>query len=397
MMTVERIDEKCGTTHNMTTLSIFSAVTSFSMMTISVPLNVLIIICIVRKRRTTFKNLFYKMLLNIALADLLTGILATPTSVNFFIKEAKRVNITFAETIATHISVFLTDGVALITMTLLCIDRMTALMFPIKYHKGIKVRTENIIVILTWPLGILFVIPYFELHFIKELAVFSAVNITVAVSSMIITTVVYKTRFQKTGRTVKPPPSVDSTCKKVEFKINLTASPPNSKRDSTSTLVQFALQNNRRKLTLDESPKVKESYLSLEHVHFPCTADDTDERKRRSSTIQSVLSYLSLRNETRKGSVTDNLSPRMNIQRKATRTFMYMLLVFVAAYLPTCVMMIYMNLCVSCDCIVVHIMRDLSIMSILSSSIFRPTSFILSVRHLRKSVFNLICPTRKRE
>ena len=74
------------------------------------------------------------------------------------------------------------------------------------------------------------------------------------------------------------------------------------------------------------------------------------------------------------------------IQKKATQTFLIMLCVFAVTYLPTAVTMIFMNVCTTCNCMTVHIMRDVSSISILSSSVFRPLSFILTLRHLRTTV-----------
>lgn len=384
--TIKQIDEKCGTTNNMTALSTFSAVTSMTISIMAVPLNMIIIICIIKARKTKFKNLFYKLLLNIAFADLFTGLIASPASVNFHIKEAFfNEDVNYADALVLHLSVFITDAVALITMTLLCIDRMTALIFPIKYHKGIKGRTENIIVILTWPLGIIFVIPYFKLHFIKELAVFSAVNVTVAVSSMIITTVVYKTRFQLKPKNKPNHSSSVVSTNQVELSVNSDVkSTPTEKRHFKVGFASTIVANKNEELVNNSSSNADFSTDMIEEIA-------SNERKPRSSTVQSVLCYLRIRPDARKSSITDNLSPRMTIQRKATRTFFYMLLVFVITYLPTCVMMGYMNLCVTYDCGVIHAMRDLSIISILSSSVFRPTSFILSLKHLRASVYELIC------
>ena len=78
------------------------------------------------------------------------------------------------------------------------------------------------------------------------------------------------------------------------------------------------------------------------------------------------------------------VSKQVRIQKKTTRTFLIMLCVFVATYLPTA--MIFMNVCTTCNCMAVHIMRDVSSISILSSSVFRPLNFILTLSHLRTTV-----------
>ena len=93
-----------------------------------------------------------------------------------------------------HLSVFFTDAVALNKMTLLSFDRLIALSFPLKYFKGIKCRNETILVLATWPVALAVVDPYFKVHFIKQLAIFSAVNVLVAIVSLFVNTVVYKSK-----------------------------------------------------------------------------------------------------------------------------------------------------------------------------------------------------------
>lgn len=77
-------------------------------------------------------------------------------------------------------------------------------------------------------------------------------------------------------------------------------------------------------------------------------------------------------------------------QAKITKAFQRLIIVFIIAYLPTAVTMIYMNVCEKCDCIVVHVMRDLSMVSLLSSSVLRPVVFIRSLTILTKK-FWILC------
>ena len=102
-------NEKCGTTNNMTALSIFSAVVSSGLTVTTIPLNLLIISCILRRRRRHFKSVFYKLLLNIAIADLLTGLISDPSSINFDIKEALEINISIIDAYVLHLSVFFAE------------------------------------------------------------------------------------------------------------------------------------------------------------------------------------------------------------------------------------------------------------------------------------------------
>ena len=77
------------------------------------------------------------------------------------------------------------------------------------------------------------------------------------------------------------------------------------------------------------------------------------------------------------------------VQEKATCTLILMLCVFLITYLPTIVTVYYVNIYTECSCVVVHVIRDVSFLLILSSSVFRPLNFILTLRHLRTSVIRM--------
>ena len=311
---LQSIDQKCGTTNNITVLSIFSSSSSGVFMLFTIPLNALIVYSLINERKKTYRSLFFKLLLNIALADLLTGLIADPASMNALTKEALRIDMSLFEVYIIHLSLFFTDAVALLTLTILSIERFIALVFPLRHFNGIQKRTENILVFSVWPISIILVLPYFHLKFIRQLVVFSSLNIVVTVLALVVTTITYK---QKLGSQ--------------RFMQKLRAS-----------------------------------------------SDDQYKRSAIPQTTETVVNPNRLRNK-----------------KKVTRMFIVMLLVFVLTYLPTAVTMVYMNACTECNCVVVHVMRDVSILSILSSSVFRPLNFILTLKHLRISVARIFKKNNK--
>ena len=73
-------------------------------------------------------------------------------------------------------------------------------------------------------------------------------------------------------------------------------------------------------------------------------------------------------------------------ERRVTKTFMLMLAVFLISFLPTVVMIIYMNNCINCHCILIHTMRDLTYLFVVAGALMRPINYILRLRVLRKSI-----------
>ena len=333
---LQSIDDRCGTTNNITGLLVFGSTYSSVLTLLTIPLNAVIIYVLIKEHKKKYKSLFYKLLFNIAMADLLTGLISDPSAVNGITKEALGIKLNLVEVYLIHISMFLTDAVALLTLSVLSIERIIALVSPVKHHKGMKKRTEKILVFSIWPLAMLLVLPYFQIKFIRQLLVFSSINIVVTILSLTVTSITYK--------------------QKLNVKIN-------KKKE------EERVDSNKEMETALEMQLRTESHGAISSKR---PLDTSDKQHQPDNLVQNTLSEKKARS-----------------QHKATRTFILMLLVFVLTYLPTAVTMVYMNACTECNCVVVHVMRDVSVLSILSSSVFRPLNFILTLKHLQASVFEI--------
>lgn len=368
---IASIAARCGEVNETIQISVISFIVTIITIIFTILPNTAIIYCLVKERKTRYKSLFYKLLLNIAIADLMKGAIADTLAVNMLRKELVHQDVTIFEIYATHIMIFSTDSTALVTLTILCIERIMGLVYPIKHRIGMKPRNENILVIGIWPISFLLVVPYYKLQFIKHLAVFTTLNISICSLSLLLTTVFYYFRFYTNdiikkrlegGETLKTSNSSNknikvkfcsvktqeiSSCNKVDddgFITTIRNPLPTATKDGIIS-VQSAVN-----ILMEQHGHNKTKYVT--YTHF--------ERTKHSSSE--------------------------NLLKRSTQTFLYMLCVFGISYLPTCLSMMYMNTCSDCDCHVVHIMRDASLMGILSSSVFRPLSFIWTLKHLKNSV-----------
>lgn len=86
---------------------------------------------------------------------------------------------------------------------------------------------------------------------------------------------------------------------------------------------------------------------------------------------------------------TTQISRQGTAEKRVNLSFLIMLLVFLVTYLPAAIMVIYMNTCHDCDCVVIHLMRDFTYLLILSSATWRPLNFILRLRTIRREVKNV--------
>ena len=408
---LEIIEEKCGQIHNNTALSISSATVASSLMFLTIPSNALLIFVLVKERKKKYKTLFYKLLLNIAFADLLTGIVAEPSAVSMLTKEALRHRIVKYEVIVFHVSLFYTDAVALLTLTLLSIDRIVAILCPIKHFKGVKKNTENVLVSSAWTGAFILVLPYFKLNFIRQSLIFSTVNVAVAVLSLFVTLVMYVRKLRPshaavyrknpcrggsrviTNKKISATRSVDSNGvnRVVEGGAAMTSSITQLTTSATREIKDRTQHNKKHKQQTSTNTFVVGMKPSLATQSRPQTGVGTTSAVASRTTKGGSNSSNNFLNKRR------SHLRQIHNQHKATLTFITMICVFLATYLPSVATMIYMNFCTSCDCSVIHILRDVSSLCVLSSSMFRPLNFILTLRHVRKSVFGMFVKPKNHE
>ena len=289
--------EDCPLGHSHVALSYTTAILCFFLFVPTSTLNSLIIYIIYRNRRNKFKNLFYKLLLNIAVPDALVGLVADTCFVAIHISEAENSGLEPHEAMVAHTTMFILGGVALLTLLFLCIDRIYAILRPHSYRRGLSKRSVILLIASAWCLSIILIPAYFFFGFMKYLIVFTSFNILLPFILLIVTVVVYQKKL------------------------------------------------------VAQSHKEDDTNLGSETATL---------KSRENSS-------------TRKG-------------QRATKSFLKMLLVFIFSYLPASFITIYFNLCTLCNCLLINILRDASVLFILSGSLFRSINFLLSLKSFRKEL-----------
>ncbi|XP_012556858.2 uncharacterized protein LOC105844605 [Hydra vulgaris] len=322
--------EDCNSTHEITELSSFSFSFSIIICLLTVATNLAVIFSLLRKKNILRQSTFHKILLNIALADLLTGLISDPISISFHGKEMLRIPISCAETKALHVTLFIINGTSILTMVLLCIDRVIALKWPILYRNGLANWKCLLVLSSTWALSSILVISYFEYGYVKYLAVFSTTAVATACVSLFMTIGIFRLHiFNKSSKS------------------------------------EFNLFKNTKANNLENSGKENR-------------IDNISSKENSSNDTQSNSSNCkdNIRTEIKS-------KKKLKIERSVNKSFINMLVVFLLSYLPACVMIAYMNTCDACNCILIHVARDLTYLIILSSAFFRPVNFIYRLKMIK--------------
>ncbi|XP_057296491.1 uncharacterized protein LOC130625414 [Hydractinia symbiolongicarpus] len=351
----------CNTTHGKEALSFFTTTISAVLLVTTATLNAFILMVFIRNKSLWQKSVFYKLLLNITVADFLTGVIADPVSISFHTKEGLELHITKGEIILVHYTLFSINGVSILTMSLLCIDRIVALLKPLKYRNGLKNWKCYLMISLTWLLSNLLAIPYFKMGYIKYLAIFSYFTVVVTALSLVLAAIVYKKYFASFTSTVQP-----------------------SSQDGNNFRIS------RKEASNKNMTNVKIINRHIKSVNYPNNnaENDGDENandkiKEDNKIVRKPKMSKSINNVVR--------SKKMSLsEERVNKSFITLLVVFLVTYLPSVIMTTYMNLCQNCNCMFIHALRDLTFLSILSSALWRPLNFVLRLRTIRREMKKLL-------
>ena len=83
-------------------------------------------------------------------------------------------------------------------------------------------------------------------------------------------------------------------------------------------------------------------------------------------------------------------------EKKLTKAFLLMLLLFLSCYFPAAVFIYLMNFCFTCSCVTIHWFRDLQFWFVMASSAMNPFVYAFRFPSIRRSVTELLTITGRR-
>ena len=293
----------CGGTHHWSLLSYISSTFCMVACILTIPLNIALIVSIIKSGSYTTR--FYIIMLNIAISDLLIGMVTEPLGAVLLIKEGLQTGPTTTQLHVFLVSLFLLGTSSVLSMALLNFDRYISIQYPSQYELITKWHLI-ICFLVIWGLSALLGYLSIVIGFAKYLLIFSLCTVLFTVTVMCIT---MRTFWRKL----------------------VTVSAPEDNR------------------------------LSI---------DPNNQNSRVATTkVFSIGRFRATSNE-----------------RRIIRTLFFMLAIFITSYFPVFLACLYLNMCDKCNCLAVHILRDVVILAILASSVARPINFLQRLTNLRNEL-----------
>ncbi|XP_001634093.2 adrenocorticotropic hormone receptor [Nematostella vectensis] len=163
-----------------------------------VPGNFLILLAIYKDpNRELRKNPFNLLVGNLALADMLVGLIVLPISAAVHIREGQLISPKSSEVLAIHVSYFIACTASLLSLAALALDRHVAVIYPVYYRTALSQTRVSVASTFIWVLSLSLPSIYLKVGYTSYAFVFA--NITIAVTLFFLFSCLYITRRVKKG------------------------------------------------------------------------------------------------------------------------------------------------------------------------------------------------------
>lgn len=170
----------CATIGAPDALSFFTGTLSIILMIINIPGNLLVILAVAFDPNKNLRNSFNFLVTNLAVADLVVGVITDPLSIHVHFKEGRNDPISSGEIKAIHMSYFISCTASVLSIILLAVDRYIALVYPLSYRNIMSRPALCISVALVWLVSVSLPFIYLKVGYIRYAFIFANTAIVIA-------------------------------------------------------------------------------------------------------------------------------------------------------------------------------------------------------------------------
>ena len=286
-----------------TALSYFTAISCLIISIIATSGNALIILAVYKDPFHRLRTSFSYFTVNLAVSDLVMGVITMPISVIVDIREALGQESDLNK--ANHISFFVSSTASTLSLAALCLDRYIAISRPIRYRKSLRMSRCAIISAIIWLCSLSLPMAYFKTGYILYMMVHMH-------ASVLATLLILSFTYRQTYKTL---------------------------RNQAATLKDLQ-QTSANKATHEDARK-------------------------------------------------------MQTEKKVTRAFLLILILFILSYTPAVIMQYILEFCPQCDCTLRHVLRDLLFILVSANSCMNPFICTIRLRPFREAVIAVVGCKRK--
>ena len=322
--------------------------------------NVLIIGAIVKDPRRQLRTPFAYFLANLALSDLIVGVVAMPVSVMFHVMEVNR-SINQFSVYVVHITFFISLAASLFSMAAMCLDRYWTLASLSKNERRFTRRRCIGISAAIWLLSIAFTSLYPLTGYIKLVTVYLNISFLCIFGITLLT-------YIKIMRTLK-----------AISKILDRKAEEDTVGNNKMGLYRWWKKNgqsNEYQSGTDTAPKRMRANLAAN------ASNDVDNGRSNSGRRRAKKSIYKQKKKLAR-------------EERITSIFLTLLATFLSSHLPAIVFTYILQFCLSCKCDARHVLRDIVFLLIPTASGLNAVICILKLPYVRIAVKETLLCNRK--
>lgn len=193
----ERFETECELSGAPQSLSFFSTAISIIFLIPNIPGNILLILAVAIDPHKNLNCPFNHLMSNLAVADLIVGLVTIPLSINFHLKEGLRMAITDAEIYIYHMSYFISVTASILSIASLAVERYLAICNPHTYQNKVTGRRILCTIAGIWLISLTLPFVYFEVHYITCSFILANTTIiaAIAITSFTYGMMLYKFKY----------------------------------------------------------------------------------------------------------------------------------------------------------------------------------------------------------
>ena len=365
-MVIENTFEKrCRIIDPPTELSFTTASMVIVFILTNIPGNLLVILAVVLDPNKNLRTPFNWLVVNLAVADLIVGVIVQPLKVHFHIKEGLEKNYVPDEIHLMNMVYFISCTASVLSLTSLAIERYLAVRKPFTYRNKVTNKRIVLTIVIIWLISLSLPNIYLNVGFSTYVFIFSNTSMAVGVIIICTTYTLIKRKVSKArsdnGRygaalstsgeaSNKPlqPQSFSAVITKVDT--------PNATTQNTQLVETSALSTSAEAKSLP----------SQDQNQFP------------TSNVTTTCS-----------------NTRQLFEDKITKMFLIVLVALLCSYGPSTIMIYFVNFCEACSCSTLHCLEDVSVLFILMNSSINFFCYALRCGRFRNAFAKLLRINRR--
>ena len=372
MIIENSFEKRCRITRAPTELSFTTASIIILFILANIPGNLLVILAVVRDPNKNLRTPFNWLVVNLAAADLIVGVIVQPLAVYFHIKEGLQKKYVPEEINLINMVSFISCTASVLSLTSLAIERYLAVRKPYTYRNKVTNKRIALTIVIIWLISLSLPNIYLNVGFSTYFFIFSNTSMAVGVIIICITCTLVKRKISKTrshhgryGAALST--SGEASNKPLQHQsssaVITTIDTPNATTQNTQLFEAIALSSSAEAKNL----------LSQEQNQFPTVNTNIS-----SSNVTTTCS-----------------NTRQLFEDKITKMFLIVLVALLCSYGPSTIMIYFVNFCEDCSCSTLHCLEDVSVLFILMNSSINFFCYALRCRRFRNAFSKLLRINRR--